>query len=242
MSDYERYGDYNDIEDDAPKSKNPVIIILKIFIAIVCISVIGIIVFRMILFSTYPKEVGNIYFNDALTAYYNENGGEIGAKTQDLRAPYDDPDKGNFFCDKLIVIEELGQLQITVRYNTGNLIRMAEELSIPALDPDSSDLFSYRICINYGNGGGEDEYYHVYNDNVTAEVFASRVMYRYEKIVFDGIEFSADENGYHPEWIRLEVFVNGVESAEPYAKIPIYENNSAFSDFKDYELSRKEKP
>ena len=38
-----------------------------------------------------------IYFNNTLTSFYNERGGEIGALTQGLRAPYDDEKKGNFF-------------------------------------------------------------------------------------------------------------------------------------------------
>ena len=35
MEDLERYGDYNDIEDDMPKGKNSLGIILKIFVGII---------------------------------------------------------------------------------------------------------------------------------------------------------------------------------------------------------------
>ncbi|MBO7303167.1 MAG: hypothetical protein J6U68_03165, partial [Clostridia bacterium] len=65
---------------------------------------------------------------------------------------------------------------------------------------------------------------------------------RYQKLVIDGVELSDDGSGIYPEWIRLEIFVKGQESAEPYAMVAIYENNSEYSNFTDYELSESEKP
>ena len=112
MSDYERYGDYNDVEDDLPKSKNPIIIILKLLIALICVGVIGILGFRLIIFNYYPDSVKNVYFNDALTEHYDERDGDIVIKTQKLLAPYDDNVNGNFFCDNLYLVDEIDQLQI----------------------------------------------------------------------------------------------------------------------------------
>lgn len=230
MSDYERYGDYDDIEEDSPKSKNPVVIILKVLVAVVCIGVVGLIAFRLIAFNSYPANVKNIYFNDKLTAYYESVDGNIGAKTQKLRAPYDDPDLGNFFCDHLIVIEDADQLQITVRYNKGNVGRISEGLGVE-LDIDDPEIFKYRLVDNYGR---------VYSD-IGGTQFASRLMYRYNKLVFDNVDLTPEE-GNAPEWIRLEIFVRGTSEDEPYSMVPIYENNADFSDFSDYELSEKEKP
>ena len=229
MSDYERYGDYNEIEEDQPKSKNPVIITLKILIAVVCIGVVGIIAFRLILFNSYPETVKNLYFNDTLTDYYNEVGDGMDIKTQDLRAPYDDPDLGNFFCDYLYVIDDIGQLQITVRYNTASVDRIAEELGL-SLDENDPTIFTYRIADNYGR---------IY-DEVNVAAFESQMMYRYAKLVFDGVKFDP-EDGKLPEWIRLEVFV-GEDSEKPYSMVPIYENNENYAKFDEYKPSRKELP
>lgn len=229
--DYERYGDYDNIEDDAPRgSRSRVGLILKLLVGLVCFGVVGILVFRIILFNNYPAAVKEVYFNDTLTDYYNAHSGSIGAKTQKLRAPYDDPDKGTFFCDHLIVIEGADQLQITVRYNTGNLKRMSEELGV-SLDADDAALFSYRLVDNYGM---------VYED-IGGRIFASQMMYRYTKLVFDGVDFNPDSDTA-PEWIRLEVFVGESATGEPYAMIPIYENNEDYNSFTDYELSSEEKP
>lgn len=228
--DYERYGDYDDIEEDAPKGKkSPIALVLKALIALVCIGVVGIIAFRMIIFNNYPAAVKNVYFTDELKEYYAAHG-TIGAKTQKLRAPYDDPDLGNFFCDHLIVVEGIDQLQITVRYNTGNISRMSDDLGLE-LDPDNADIFTFRLVDNYGR---------VYDD-IGGRVFASQLMYRYTKLVFDGVDFSPELDAA-PEWIRLEIFIAGMEGEEPYAMVPVYENNEVYSAFEAYELSEGEKP
>ena len=233
MSDYERYGDYNDIEEDLPKSKNPVVIALKIMIFAICIGVIGLIAFRMIIFNSYPASVKNVYFNDKLTSYYNENDGDIEIKTQKLLAPYDDEDEGNFFCKHLYVIDEIDQLQITVRYNTATIEAIAKELGIE-LDENSEDLFSYRLCASYGDENP------VVVGELTAEEYDKKLMYRYKKLVFDNVDFSLEKLG-SPYWIRLEITVKGVECDKVYM-VAIYENNEHYSNFKNYDLSRKEKP
>ena len=231
MSDYERYGDYDDIEEDLPKSKNPVVITLKIMIFVVCIGVIGLIAFRMIAFNSYPASVSNVYFNEKLTAYYNENGGDIEVKTQKLRAPYDDEDEGNFFCDYLYVIPKADQLQITVRYNTSTLTKIAEKYG-KVIAEDDTNAFVYRLYASHGEG--DVRIYDVLSDKIDS----SQLMYRYAKLVFDGVELDTEEGGM-PYWIRLEIFIDGVEMKEPYM-VAIYENNVDNSTFIDYKLSGSE--
>ena len=60
MSDFERYGDYDDYEDDAPKKRSAAGIIIKLVIALACISVVGILGFRIFLFNHYPSSMKNI--------------------------------------------------------------------------------------------------------------------------------------------------------------------------------------
>jgi len=230
MSDYERYGDYDDIDEEEPRSKNPVMIMLRIMTAVICISVVGMIAFRLFTFNSYPSAMKEIYFNDKLTEYYNATNGDIGAKTQSLRAPYDHPDLGRFFCDHLVVIEGIDQLQITVRYNVATVAALADELGITA-ERDDPEVFSYRLVDNYGR---------VY-DEIGGSLFDSRAMYRYVRLVFDGVELDP-EGGNAPEWIRLEIFVGQDMSGEPYSMVPVYENNADYSAFSDYKLSGKEKP
>ena len=226
MEDFDRYGDYTEYEDDIPKGKkNPVMLILKILVAIVCISVIGIFAFRLILFNYYPDSVSNIYFTEKLTQYYNETDGNIVVHTQELRSPYDDPDVANFFCDNLIVIPATGELQLSVRYNNSAIENIKTKLNLESLDPSDKDYD------NYGN---------IYEPPTHISI-DSLLMYHYYKLSFDGIPFLVTD-GTYPEWIRLEVFVKGQKSAEPFSKILVYENHENFSEFEEYDLSGEERP
>jgi len=42
-------------------------------------------------------------------------------------------------------------------------------------------------------------------------------------------------------WLRLEIFIQGVEMEKPYM-VAIYENNEVYSKFQDYRLSGEEVP
>ncbi len=238
MEDLERYSDYNEYEEDEPKKKSVVGRILKILVGVVCVGVIGVLVFRMILFSYYPDSMKNVYFNDTLTAYYNSTDGKVNAKTQDLRAPYDDPEKGNFFCDNLIVFTDINQLQLSVRYNVSLMenIKNDENLAV-TLDPDSTDNFTFRLVRNPASEDGEP----VVIGELDYVDFDSLLMYRYYKLVFDNVDFGLDKGENKVEWIRLEIFINGVDMKSPYM-IPVYENNDVYSKLDEYKLSSKECP
>ena len=231
--DMERYGDYNEYEDDIPKSKNPVIITLKILISFVCLAVAGILIFRIMFFNFYPDSIKNLYFNEVLTAHYNEKGGDIKVETQEIRAKYDDPDVASFFCDNLFVIREANQLQLSIRFNVSAIEKMEKELSLTGLSADDPDLLSFKLT--------------TYNDDYADEVFmdatvaiaerSSKLMYRYYKLVCDGVTLGGLNE---PGWIRLDVFVKGSE--QRYAYVFIYENNSAYSVFEEYVLSEEDRP
>ena len=60
--------------------------------------------------------------------------------------------------------------------------------------------------------------------------------------MFNGVELAPDEEGKFPEYLRIEIFVDGLNSDKPYAMIPIYENNVDNNQFTDYTLSSSEVP
>ena len=242
MDDMERYGDYNEI-DEAP-TKSPVMLVLKILIGAVCFLVIGFLIFRIAFFNYYPDRMSDLYFNDTLTAFYDEREGDIGAVTQKLRFSYDDAEEGNFFADNLIVIREAGQLQISVRYNKALIKSIEEEYGITVTDPEA--LFSFTLARDPRENPDESD------SDASVEVIAEKVgeltvnesqdllFYTYHKLVFDGIDFGSDSEP-EIEWLRVEININGVETDGPYM-ILVYENNSAYSEFTDYKPSGKEVP
>ena len=143
MEDMERYGDYNEV-DEVPRSRGPVGLVLRILVTLVIVAVVGMLGFRLVLFEYYPATVKNLYFNDALTEYYEQNGGEIAVKTQHIRFPYDDSEKGYFFSDHLQVIDGADQLQIALRMNVATIDAIEEAYKLEGLSRDNLDYLSYR--------------------------------------------------------------------------------------------------
>ena len=236
MEDMERYGDYTEYEEDIPKSKSKFVLTMKILIAFVCISVLGVLAFRIVLFNTYPDSMKDIYFTDNLTDYYNATDGDINAKTQMIRFPYDDEDKGNFFGANLIVIEGAGEIQFSVRYNLSTLETIEKQYGLKDLSPDDETLFSFKLVRPDPESKSDPVETIVVSENPSYIETDSRVMYRYFKLAFDGIDFE-----YPPAWLRVEIFVKGHED-EPFAMILVYENHEDFAIFEEYDLGRKERP
>ena len=230
MDDFERYGDYNEV-DEAP-TKSRTLLVIKIVAAVICIVVTLIIGIRLFTFNYYPKAMKSIYFTDALTEHYRNTGGDIGAKTQKLRAQYDDPDDGNFFCDHLVVIPAIGEVQITLRYNNALEEMLAESRGVAELLPED---FTFRL---WKYDEANEESVCVTGELVAAE-WDSFLMYRYARLVFDGVDLETDEDP--TQWIRLEIFVDGANKGAPYM-VCIYENHELYSAFSDYELSSGEVP
>ncbi len=233
MEDMERYGDYDEVDDSASGVKNPVITALKILIVLLCFAVVGFLAFRVIFFNYYPKAMKSIYFNEALTEHYNVNNGAIEVTTQSMRAPYDDPDEGNFFADNLIIIENAGQLQLSVRYNSAAIQKIEEEYGI-ALGDDIGERFSFTLeRVPYA----EDELPHEIGE-LTYQDTDSKLMYSYHKLVFDGVEFLSDDAN---DWIRLVIRIKDVPNAKPYY-ILVYERSGEYNKFTEYEIKKGDRP
>ena len=237
MEDIERYGDYNEIDEAPGGNKSRTVFLLKALIIGLCLLVVGVVLFRVILFNYYPKKIKNIYFNDELTALYEAKDGEINAITQTMRAPYDDPDFASFMADHLIVIKEAGQLQLSIRYNSSFFDTVEEEYGVK-LDKDSDELFTFALeRVPFAESEDEASEAYVIGE-LDYSCNAKVLMYTYYKLVFDGVEFLDEDTS---DWIRLKITLNDIPEAKPYY-ILVYENTDDYSSFTDYELSAKEKP
>ena len=239
MEDLERYADYNEYEDDIPKSKSKVLLTLKILIAIVCIGVVSFFAFRIVMFNYYPDTIEDIYYTEELAAYYEATGGNIGAKTQNMRAPYDNEKSATFFADNLIVIENIGELQVSIRYL--KTLRPEIEALHGVTIGDARDSFTFMLTRNNPSYDknmpvSEENPVHIVVPARVTVITDSSLTYEYVKLVFDGVDFE------DVAWLSLAIYVNGsCAEGEPY-RIAIYENNEAHSIFNDYELSEEERP
>ena len=235
MDDLERYGDYNEV--DEPPTKSPVLTIIKITAAVIALAVVGLLGFRLFLFNYAPSNVSSLYFTENLTEYYNSTNGNIVALSQKLRAPYDDPELGNFFCDNVIVIPGCGEIQLSLRYNASVGNNFLEEYKFDGFDPDNPDQFSFRLWRDGKSEGDEG----CEIGTLTVSEWSSYSMYRYFKLVFDGIDFEGENEDDKIEWIRLEIFVDGIDKDEPFM-VAVYENHEGYSKFEEYLPSKGERP
>ncbi|MBP3606294.1 MAG: hypothetical protein J6J66_06830 [Clostridia bacterium] len=240
MDDFERYGDYNEV-DEIPGHRSTLGKVLRILVAAVILFVVGFLGFRLVLFDYYPSSIKRLYFNDTLAAYYNATGGEIGAKTQRIRFPYDDSTNGYFFSDHLVVIDGADQLQVSLRLNTATVDAIEKKYGLAGLSRESLDYLSFRLVDMVEGEDGEDEVRVLSEGKVVAE--ESLMMYRYLRLVFDGVDLFEREDGSAPSaWMRVDVYVAGATDGEPFAKLAVYENSEEYNIFKDYIPSRKERP
>jgi len=236
MSDLERYGDYNEYEEDRPRGRgSAALLIIKLLIGAACLFVVGIIGFRIFLFNYYPSEMKRLYYTEALTEYYNSTGGELGALSQSYPYMYDDPDEGNFFGANVIVVREAGELQLSVRYNTAIFDELLEKYGTD-LGRDSTKLI-FTLEKNPGDGNDKDG---IPVGELVYNSIDGMVMYRYHKLAFSGIDFGEGENAV--KWIRLRITIDGVDMGDDEYLLPIYHNHSEYNKFDEYIPAKDEVP
>lgn len=242
MEDMERYGDYNEV-DEEPGGRSIVGIVLKVLIALIIVSVIAVLAIRISLFNNYPAEVSRVIWTDDLAAYYAATGGDIGAKYQSTRLSYDDPKEGNFFFGELVVVPGADHLQVTVRYNTSLMQSIKERYGIE-LDPDADpfDIFEFtlvRTASGYTpeDGADAESFPTEAVGTLGATKSASNMMYRYARVAFDGVDFGFDEGETPVGWYRLEIRIKGTD--KPPYMLPVYTTNL---ELEDYKLGRGEVP
>ena len=86
MEDMERYGDYNEQEEEAvPAQKNVVLTCIKYLLILVIVAVIALLGCRLFLFDYYPKAAKQLVMTESLRAYYDRTDGDVRIQTQDLR-------------------------------------------------------------------------------------------------------------------------------------------------------------
>lgn len=233
MSDFERYGDYNEYDGDE-KKKNPIGLILKIIIALACVSVVGILGFRIFLFNYYPSSMKNIYFSENLKEYYDETDGNIGALTQNYPYMYDDEEEGNFFAGNVIVVRGAGEIQFSVRYNK-SLFDTLEEKYGTNLDCDSK-----KIIFTLERNPRDEESDPEIIGTLTHSGTDTAIMYTYHKLVFSGIDFGEGDDRIR--WLRVRITFDGVDIGKDEYLIAVYHDHDDFNEFEEYELSKSEVP
>ena len=197
-----------------------------------------------VLFDIFGQTVVNRVNRSRRAGQIDKTDGNIGALTQELlnsrNYGYDDSKDGNFFAKSMIYVPETQELQVTLRYNT-SLARSVSEKYGVELDPDSKDNFEFRLVAMRASDTATDgeKLGRPIDATLVAEEYDSLFMYRYIKLVFDGVDLALGTPDA-VDWLRLEISLNGVTMEEPYM-ILIYYNTKSFP-LIPYEPSSKERP
>ena len=220
MEDMERYGDYNDIDDEEKgKKQGPIQILLKVLVAVVIIAVIGMLAFRIFIFNSYPASMSTLYLTDSLKAL----GDELVAMTQTNSVKYDDSKDGNFFFEHLAVVPDADHLQVTVRYNTSLLTALNEKYGLElSSDASPDEIFDFNLTRTKTGYVAEEGDTEVPTEKAGDLVYAfsdSSFMYRYARLAFDGCDLGLDDGETAVGWVRLEITVKALADradVEPY--------------------------
>ena len=140
-----------------------------------------------------------------------------------------------------MVVDGADQLQVSLRLNVSTIEAIEEKCGLSGLSRDHLDYLSFRLVDMVTNENGEDEIRVLSEGQVVAE--EGLMMYRYLRLVFDGVDLFDRADGTAPSaWMRVDVYVKGAADSEPFTSLAVYENNAEYNLFKDYALSRKERP
>ena len=64
-------------------------------------------------------------------------------------------------------------------------------------------------------------------------------MYRYYRVVFDGVDLNGVNDDDIAKWLSLAVYVNGYGDGAPFSRILVYENHDdGARDFKKYDIDK----
>ena len=210
---------------------------LKIAIYSFLILFCSALLFRIFIGSYYPKDIKRIHFTEELTEYYQENKDSFSAYTQKIRTKYDDPDKGNFFANHLIVVPDAGHLQVAIRYNESTLEALTAEYGELTLDEDGGASLYYVLYVNYGEEKGTRSY------AMSEESFRDKsFMYHYTKLIFEGVDFK------DAIWMRVDIYCKDGDGSAPFSSIPVYESQVDIDgtvvtyELKEYKIKKSEFP
>ena len=204
MADYERYGDYNDIDDDKQVGgRRPVLRLLRWLVSATLFLFCGFLLFRLIVAEYYPRDLRAFRMTPVLSAYAETH--DLSPEKMKIRVPYDDNVRASFIADNLVIERESGAVQFTLRLSKYTMTRLSETLGEDiGIKPDES-RFIVRLLDNLGN-----------RYEKTDQLGQSYLWYRAVKYCFDGVDFKG------VAWIRADVYLTSdPDATEPYASVPV---------------------
>lgn len=198
---------------------------MKIFSRILKWSCIGVIaavfallIGRIALQDHWPASMTSYRISDAYSTAAAD--GEAPAVyRQRLRISYDDRDNGKyarFMASNQYYCPELGELQVTLRYNNSTLDRVREDFSLSETPEAADELFDFTVVDQTILNSDFDNENRAHLVHIESE---RQFMYTYLKLTFRGIDFEK------ADWLRIEIYYSGDVDyeEEAYTRLVIWE-------------------
>lgn len=218
-------------DSDTPKERSlPAKIILGILKTIgilIIVAIFAIIFIRLQLWKT-PKEFRSFAWTDEAKAALSENG----SLTVGYQEPYTEFDENGYYhISDVSFARDLGEIQLTVRYNSRSTINtLMEEYHLT--ERPSGETFIYILTDDNGN-----EY--------TSYRFAAKEkpLSEFRRVIFDGVDFETTENLYLHVYYGEDVY----DKSALYAVFTVYETDrwideKTFSESSDMTFSLANNP
>ena len=188
--------------------------ISKFFCAVIAITVIGMLGYRIFSINYYPSDAKGVIVTDVLAASYNS--GTLLGKTWKLSANYDAD--GEFFAYQPIYFKNEQTLIVTVRYNDSVIEKLkydggGDTLPLfPALKADGTEKI-FPLKFEYSKAFG---------------------LYSYRRYVFENISLDECKS------LDLDIYLTDNYEGAPYSSITIYADTFIQKDYKFTEADKKD--
>lgn len=223
---------YSDpFESETPKERSlPAKIIIGTLktLGILLIASIFLVIFvRLSLWKT-PKEFRDFAFTEEAKTELSASG----SLTVGYQEPYTEFDENGYYhISDVSFARDLGEIQLTVRYNSRSTINtLMEEYGLT--ERPTGETFVYILEDDNGN-------------KYTSYRFAaaSKPLSEFRRVVFDGVDFSSTENLYLHVYYGEDV----IDTSKLYAVFTVYEtdrwiNETEFTAYEDMTFDLKDNP
>lgn len=187
------YTEYGHSKNGCLKAVGIIMKVLLIAVIVVIFSLLG---FRLYEQKT-PKALTRILWNEKTIAAYNAD--STAFSVTDCEVNQNFTEDGYFFVDKIMLLHEADQVQLTVSYNNST-VRYLEE-SYRKEDPSSATGESADTAQTeydpYGVYSGEPFIYILYDNNGTiyddySYVSSASLLHSFRRLIFDGVPCDAE--------------------------------------------------
>lgn len=201
--------------------------ITKLLFSLFIFSICGILVWRVFFSAKIPKSIDVMTSNAKLSEAYEENGGKLTYRYQELSSISRAKDSyGYFSVESCIFIPEAEQVQLVFRYNNSTIRHLQQDYGLPQLPEKSQHLFDVTL-VRANDPTPEDHDDDYQGENLeTQRIFPSAApvreetaLYTFYRYVFDGVTIEDVTNSiyldvYYVEDIRYD--------SRPYSSLLLY--------------------